>query len=103
MAQLTRRSWIRANAAAATVAGGATYTPKRADAAQQGKIILSHVLSLSQRDRQKLCLQMGVKHVVSTPSLAGIGPDEYFAAMRKHKEIGRASCRVRVEISVVGG
>jgi len=55
-------------------------------ATRRGKIILSHVLSLDQIDRLKLCLQMGVTHVVSTPSLADIGPDQYVAAMRKHKE-----------------
>jgi len=34
----------------------------------------------------KLCLQMGVTHVVSTPSLEGIGADQYAAAMQKHKD-----------------
>jgi len=29
---------------------------------------------------------MGVTHAVSNPSLRGIGPDQYEAAMRKHKE-----------------
>ncbi len=51
-----------------------------------GKIIMSHVLGLGQTERLQLCQQMGVTHVVSTPSLAGIGPDQYVAAMRKHKE-----------------
>jgi mannonate dehydratase len=91
MAQVTRRSWMKTNSAFATAAGAASYLPERAYATQQGKIILSHVLSLDQRDRLKLCLQMGVTHVVSTPSLAGIGPDQYVAAMRKHKEAWAAA------------
>ncbi len=86
MAQVTRRSWIKTNAAIAAAAGAASYVPERAYATQKGRIILSHVLSFDQPDRLKLCLQMGVTHVVSTPSLAGIGPDQYVAAMRKHKE-----------------
>jgi mannonate dehydratase len=77
---------MKTNAAFAAAAGVASYVPDRARAAQQGKIILSHVLSLNQPDRLKLCLQMGVTHVVSTPSLRGIGPDQYLAAMQKHKE-----------------
>lgn len=85
MAQITRRSWMKTSAAAAGAAGAASYAPRQANAMHQGKIILAHVLSLEQRDRLKLCLQMGVTHVVSTPSLAGIGPDQYEAAMRKHK------------------
>lgn len=71
---------------AAMAAAGAACLPERAEAARQGKIILSHVLRLDQPDRIKLCLQMGVRHVVSTPSLGGIGRDQYEAAMRKHKE-----------------
>ena len=86
MPQITRRSWIKSNAALAATAGAASVVPRRAHAMQQGKIILSHVLSLSEPERLKLCLQMGVTHVVSTPSLRGIGPDQYEAAMRKHKE-----------------
>lgn len=85
MTQFTRRSWINANAAAAAAACAA-YIPERAYARQQGKIILSHVLRLNQPDRLKLCLQMGVTHVVSTPSLSHIGADQYEAAMQKHKE-----------------
>lgn len=86
MPHLTRRSWIRAHAAAAALPGAAALLPQRADAARQGKIVLAHVLSLNQPERLKLCLQMGVTHVVSTPSLAGIGPDQYEAAMRRHKD-----------------
>ena len=51
-----------------------------------GKIVMSHVLGLDQTERLQLCRQMGVTHVVSTPSLNGIGPDQYVAAMKKHKE-----------------
>lgn len=86
MAHVTRRSWMKTHAAVAAAAGAASYLPERAEAARQGKIVLSHVLRLNQPDRLKLCLQMGVTHVVSTPSLRGIGPDQYLAAMRKHKE-----------------
>jgi len=86
MAQVTRRSWIKSNVAIAAAASAATSLPKRAYATQQGKIILTHVLSLDQPERLKLCLQMGVTHAVSNPSLRGIGPDQYEAAMRKHKE-----------------
>lgn len=86
MAHLTRRSWMKTHAAVTAAAGAASYLPERAHATQQGKITLAHVLSLNQPDRLKLCLQMGVKHVVSTPRLAGISPDEYVATMRKHKE-----------------
>jgi hypothetical protein len=88
MAQMTRRSWIKTNAAIAAAAGAASSLPKRAHATQQGKIIMSHVLSLNEPERLKLCLQMGVKHVVSTPSLRGIGPDQYAAAMRNIKRPG---------------
>jgi mannonate dehydratase len=86
MTQMTRRSWIKTNMAAATAAGPASSFGRYAHAAQQGRIILSHVLSLNEPERLKLCLQMGVKHVVSTPSLRDIGPDQYEAAMKKHKE-----------------
>jgi mannonate dehydratase len=86
MTQVTRRSWIRSNAGIAAAAGAASSLPERAHAMKQGKIVLSHVLSLREPERLKLCLQMGVKHVVSTPSLRDIGPDQYEAAMRKHKE-----------------
>ena len=82
MTRFTRRSWMKTNAAAA--AACAAYVPERAYATQQGKIILSHVLSLNQPDRLKLCLQMGVTHLVSTPALAGIGADQYEAAMQNH-------------------
>jgi mannonate dehydratase len=85
MAQITRRSWVKRNAAVAAAAA-ASYVPKKAYAGKQGKIILSHVLSLNQPERLKLCLQMGVRHVVSNPSLRGIGSDQYEAAMRKHKD-----------------
>ncbi len=86
MSQLTRRTWMKSNAAAAAAAGAVSLNPTPAAAMQQGKIILTHVLSLDQPDRLKQCLQMGVRHAVSSPSLAGIGPDQYEAAMRKHKE-----------------
>ena len=86
MAQVTRRSWIRNNAAMAAAAGAATSFPKEAHAMKQGKITLAHVLSLNETERLKICLQMGVKHVVSTPSLRGAGPDQYAAAMQKHKD-----------------
>jgi mannonate dehydratase len=86
MAQPTRRAWIQSSAAVAATAGAASYIPQKASAMQQGKFILSHVLSLDEPERLKLCLQMGVKHVVSTPSLGGIGPDQYAAAMKKHKD-----------------
>ena len=86
MTRPTRRSWIKSKVAGAAALSVASYSPQKAQATQQGKIILSHVLSLDQRERLKLCLQMGVMHVVSTPSLRGIGPDQYEAAMRKHKE-----------------
>jgi len=85
MAQMTRRSWIKSNVALAA-AGAASSLPRSAHATQQGKIILSHVLNLDEPERLKLCLQMGVTHVVSTPSVRGIGPDQYEAAMRKHKD-----------------
>ncbi|MCC7175957.1 MAG: mannonate dehydratase [Bryobacterales bacterium] len=86
MAQMTRRSWIGSSAAVAAAAGGALSLPKEARAMKQGKIVLTHVLSLNQPERLKLCLQMGVTHAVSNPSLRDIGPDQYEAAMRKHKE-----------------
>ena len=86
MAKITRRSWIKRNVALAGAVGAASSLPESVHATQQGKIILSHVLSLNEPERLKLCLQMGVKHVVSTPSLSGIGPDQYEAAMRKHKD-----------------
>ena len=86
MAQLTRRSWIKSNTALAAAGSAAASFPKAASAMHEGKIIMSHVLGLDQPERLKLCLQMGVTHVVSTPSLRGIGPDQYEAAMRKHKE-----------------
>lgn len=86
MRQVTRRSWIKSNAAIAAAAAAAPSLSKRAHATQQGKIILSHVLSLNEPERLKLCLQMGVTHVVSTPSLRGIEPDQYAAAMKKHKD-----------------
>lgn len=54
--------------------------------ASSGKIIMAHVLGLDQTERLQICQQMGVTHVVSTPSLHHIGPDQYEAAMRKHKE-----------------
>jgi mannonate dehydratase len=72
--------------AVAAATSAASSLPKRAHAAPQGKIILAHVLSLNEPERLKLCLQMGVRHVVSTPSLRRIGPDQYEAAMRKHKD-----------------
>jgi len=34
----------------------------------------------------KVCREMGITHCVSTPSLRNIGPDQYEAAMRQHKE-----------------
>jgi hypothetical protein len=80
MAQVTRRSWIKSNAGLAAAAGAASIVPRRVQAMRQGKIILSHVLRLNEPERLKLCLQMGVSHVVSTPSLRGIGPDQYEAA-----------------------
>ena len=86
MAQLTRRSWMKSNVAIAAAAGAAGSLPRRAYATQQGKITLTHVLSLNQPERLKLCLQMGVTHAVSNPSVRDIGPDQYEAAMRKHKE-----------------
>jgi mannonate dehydratase len=86
MTQMTRRSWIKSNVAIAGAVSAASSLPKSAQATQQGRIILSHVLSLDEPERWKLCLQMGVRHVVSTPSLRGIGPDQYEAAMRKHKD-----------------
>jgi mannonate dehydratase len=52
---------------------------------QPGKIILSHVLSLDEPERLQLCLQMGVRHVVSTPSLHSLAPEHYEAAMRRHQ------------------
>jgi len=85
MTKVTRRSWIKGNAALAA-AGAIPTLPRQAAAGPPGRIILSHVLSLDQTDRIKLCLQMGVRHVVSSPSLRGVGPDQYEAAMRKHKE-----------------
>jgi mannonate dehydratase len=85
MSQVTRRSWFKTNVAAAAV-GAASTMPERAYAGPAGKITLSHVLSLDQTDRIKLCLQMGVQHVVSTPSVRSVGRDQYEAAMRKHKE-----------------
>ncbi len=86
MGQITRRSWFKSNVAIAAAAGAAASLPERAYAGPAGKIILSHVLRLDQTDRIKQCLQMGVRHVVSTPSLRGVGPDQYEAAMKKHKE-----------------
>ena len=86
MTRMTRRSWIKSNVAIAAAASTASSLPRMARATQQGKIILSHVLSLNEPERLKLCLQMGVTHVVSTPSLEGIGPDQYAAAMQKHKD-----------------
>ena len=86
MAQMTRRSWIKSNVAIAAAASAASSLPKRAHATQQGKITISHVLSLNEPERLKLCLQMGVTHVVSTPSLSGISPDQYAAAMKRHKD-----------------
>lgn len=77
--------------AVAAAAGAASYSSQPAYAMQQGKIILSHVLRLDQPDRLKLCLQMGVTHVVSTPSLKGIGSDQYLAAMQQHKEAWAAA------------
>ncbi len=52
----------------------------------QGRILLSHVLSLSEPERLQLCRQMGVRHVVSTPSLAGVEPTDYEAVMRRHQQ-----------------
>lgn len=86
MARITRRSWLRSSAATAAAGSLASSLPRRADAMYQGKIIFAHVLGLNEPDRLKLCLQMGVNHVVSTPSLRGIGPDQYAAAMQKHKD-----------------
>ena len=77
MADMTRRSWIKTNVAIAAGAGAASSLPKTAHATLQGKITLSHVLSLNEPKRLKLCRQMGVTHVVSTPSLRNIGPDQY--------------------------
>ena len=54
MSQFTRRSWMKTNAAIAAAAGAAASVPERAYATQQGKIILTHVLSLDQPDRLKL-------------------------------------------------
>ncbi len=51
-----------------------------------GKIILAHVLSLDEPERLQQCLQMGVRHVVSTPSLHGLAPQEYEPAMRRHQQ-----------------
>src|SRR5512138_2948964 len=86
MAKITRRSWFKGSAALAAAAGATSVLPEKAHAGPAGKIILSHVLSLDQTDRIKQCLQMGVRHVVNSPSLRGIGPDQYEAAMKKHKE-----------------
>ncbi|HOL72635.1 MAG TPA: mannonate dehydratase [Bryobacteraceae bacterium] len=86
MGQVTRRSWFKKSAAVAAGASAAVSLPERASAMRQGKIILAHVLSLNEPDRIKLCLQMGVKHVVSTPSVRGLSRDQYAAAMQKHKE-----------------
>jgi mannonate dehydratase len=86
MIHTTRRSWFKNNLALAAAAGGSLALPRPVRAMKQGKIVLTHVLDLNQTDRIKLCLQMGLKHVVSSPSITGIGPDQYEAAMRKHKE-----------------
>lgn len=86
MTHMTRRSWIKSNVAVAAAASAASSPPRMARATQQGRIILSHVLNLDEPERLKLCLQMGVTHVVSTPSLKGIGPDQYAAAMQSHKD-----------------
>src|SRR5512139_335131 len=84
MTRMTRRSWIKSNVAIAAAASTASSLPRMSHATQQGKIILSHVLTLNKPERLKLCLQMGFTHVVSTPSLEGIGPDQYATAMQKH-------------------
>ncbi len=86
MAQITRRSWIKRNAALAAAAGAASSLPTNAHATRLGKITIAHVLNLRSPERYKLCLQMGVNHVVNSPSLRKIGSDQYVAAMKKHKD-----------------
>jgi len=87
MARITRRSWVGKNAAMAAAAGAASVaSPTKAYGMRQGKFTFAHVLGLNQPERLKLCLQMGVTHVVSTPSIRGVSRDQYAAAIRKHKE-----------------
>ncbi|MCC6392124.1 MAG: mannonate dehydratase [Bryobacterales bacterium] len=87
MARITRRSWVGKNVAMAAAAGAAAVSsPTKAYGMRQGKFTFAHVLGLNQPERLKLCLQMGVTHVVSSPSVRGISRDQYAAAIRKHKE-----------------
>jgi mannonate dehydratase len=86
MEDITRRSLMKSALAAGAVAGGISSLPTDAHATRMGKIIFSHVLSLNDPERCKICLQLGVRHAVSTPSLRNIEPDQYAAAMKKHKD-----------------
>jgi mannonate dehydratase len=97
MKQVSRRTWFKRNAAAAAAISAGVSLPEKASAMYPGKIIMSHVLRIDEVDRLKLCLQMGVTHVVSTPSMRDIGRDQYAAAMQKHKEAwAEAGFRVAV-------
>jgi len=88
MAHITRRSWMKSAIAAGAAASATTSMPTNAHATRLGKFQLAMSLGSpsSYPDRVQACLQMGVTHVVSSPSLRNIEADQYAAAMKKHKD-----------------
>ena len=73
MAHITRRSWMKGAVAAGAAASAASSLPKKAHATRLGKFKLAMVVRGSTGVQE--CLQMGVTHVVSTPSLRNIEPN----------------------------
>jgi len=86
MPKSSRRSWLKQNlalAAAVSTVPLATSCGLDSTTMSPGKLQLAMHLSLRDRDRLKLCQQMGVTHAITGAPFWGIGPNQYEAAAKK--------------------